>query len=273
MFDWCPWLHPLTCSSVGGTQQIPHSAVSYLCAVTCLAADWHGWCPWSLLRSWTLCPLAGVIWAEWLAILETTVCTGFADTGQLCGCLANSHMTPCGGPSISIGYRKWETIKHLTRFQIMGGDFVLTEQKPTSSYVIAWTEDLMMGRQLDVPIQSYAHLSLGWVKWIFPPVVASHLFHSSRKGDRVGIWYFTVRLEKTLCYDHEGLESRSLSHRVGFIEMFYDHISAHSLLSKLGRLSHRDRELDTNILFLCDLLKIGTRIFSLWNICHEEIRK
>ena len=43
--------------------------------------------------------------------------------------------------------------------------------------------------------------------------------------------------------------------------MFYDHISAHSLLSKLGRLSHR--ELDTNILFLCDLLKIGTRIFVL----------
>ena len=128
MFDWCP-LHPLTCSSVGGTQQIPHSAVSYhgyLRAVTCLTADWHGWCPWSLLRSWTLCLLAGVIWAEWLAILETTVCTGFADTGQLGGCLANSHMTSCGdstvdcpvGPSvldtesgrqlsISLGFKSW----------------------------------------------------------------------------------------------------------------------------------------------------------------------
>ena len=34
------------------------------------------------------------------------------------------------------------------------------------------------------------------------------------------IWYFAVRLEKTLCYDHEGLESRSLSHRVRFIECF-----------------------------------------------------
>ena len=126
MFDWCP-LHPLTCSSVGGNQPIPHSAVSYLCAVTCLAADWigmddvHGPCcaagPCAFwlgsfeqndLLSWRpLCVQDLRTQGSWVDVCPTPI---WPLWGLHCG-LSRGF--------ISIGYRKWETIKQLTRFQIM----------------------------------------------------------------------------------------------------------------------------------------------------------